>query len=82
MLLKSCNKKQKQERKNNRLLYLVKNKLDCVEMLVSKSVMDGIIDHNEFLEIIKEKKTMIVRKMNRKLKLFKKIKIINFFFLL
>ena len=82
MLLKSCNKKQKQERKNNRLLYLVKNKLDCVEMLVSKSVIDGIIDHNEFLEIIKDKKTMIVRKMNRKLKLFKKIKIINFFFLL
>ena len=82
MLLKSCNKKQKQERKNNRLLHLAKNKLDCVEMLVSKSVMDGIIDHYEFLEIIKEKKTMIVRKMNRKLKLFKKIKITNFFFLL
>ena len=82
MLLKSCNKKQKQERKNNRLLHLAKNKLDCVEMLVSKSVMDGIIDHYEVLEIIKEKKTMIVRKMNRKLKLFKKIKIINFFFLL
>ena len=25
-------------------------------MLVSKSVMDGIIDHNEFLAIMKEKK--------------------------
>ena len=25
-------------------------------MLVSKSVQDGIIEHNEFLEIIKEKK--------------------------
>ena len=54
-------KKLQQERKTrkkkyNRLLYLAKNKLDCVEMLVSKSVMDGIIDHNEFLAIMKEKK--------------------------
>ena len=56
MLLKNCNKKQKQKRKNNRLLYLTKNKLDCVEMLVSKLVQDGIIDHNEFLAIMKEKK--------------------------
>ena len=56
MLLKNCSKKQRQEKKHNRLLYLAKNKLDCVEMLVSKSVMDGIIDHNEFLAIMKEKK--------------------------
>ena len=46
------------KKKHNRLLYLAKNKLDCVEMLVNKSVMDGIIDHNEFLAIIKEKKKM------------------------
>ena len=44
------------KKKHNRLLYLAKNKLDCVEMLVSKSVMDGIIDHNEFLVIMKEEK--------------------------
>ena len=57
MLLKNCNKKQKQERKKrNKLLHWNKNKLDCVEMLVTKSVMDRIIDHNEFLAIIKEKK--------------------------
>ena len=55
-MLKNCNKKQKQERKNNKLLYLAKDKLDCVEMLVIISVMDGIIDHNEFLAIMKEKK--------------------------
>ena len=41
---------------HNKLLYLANNKLDCVEMLVSKSVMDGIIDHDEFLAIMKEKK--------------------------
>ena len=46
------------KKKHNRLLYLAKAKLDCVEMLISKSVEDGIIDHNEFLAIMKEKKTM------------------------
>ena len=44
------------KKKHNKLLYLAKNKLICVEMLVSKSVMDGIIDHIEFTAIIKEKK--------------------------
>ena len=44
------------KKKHNKLLYMPKNKLDCVEMLVSKSVMDGVIDHNEFLAIMKEKK--------------------------
>ena len=44
------------KKKHNKLLYLAKNKLDCVEMLVSKSVQDEIIDHNEFLAIMKEKK--------------------------
>ena len=53
----------KRIKKQNRLLYLAKNKLDCVEMLVSKSVMDGVIDHNEFTAIIKEKKTMAVKKI-------------------
>ena len=49
--------KQKQEsKKHNRLFYLVKNKLDCVKMLVSKSVIDGIIDHKELAAIMKEKK--------------------------
>ena len=36
------------KKKHNRILYLAKNKLYCVEMLVSKSVMDGIIEHNLF----------------------------------
>ena len=44
------------KKKHNRLLYLAKNKLDCVELLISNSIKDGIIDHDEFLEILKEKK--------------------------
>ena len=44
------------KKKYNRLLYLAKNKLACIEMLVSKSVTEGNIDHNEFSAIVKEKK--------------------------
>ena len=45
-------------KKHNRLLDLAKNKLDCVEMLISNSIKDGIIDHDEFLAIINEKKIL------------------------
>ena len=44
------------KKKHNSLLYLAKNKLDCVEMLNSNSIKDGKISHDEFLEILKEKK--------------------------
>ena len=69
------------KKKHNRLLYLAKDKLDCVEMLISNSIKNRFIDRNEILAIMKEKKTMIVTKMKVirvnqvKLKLFKKINI-------
>ena len=44
------------KKKHNRLLYLAKSKLDCIEMLISNAIKDGIIKHDEFLEILKEKK--------------------------
>ena len=44
------------KKKQNKLLYLAKNKVDSVEMVVSESLMDGIIEHKEFLAIMKEKK--------------------------
>ena len=31
------------KKKHNKLLYLAKNKLDCIEMLISNSIKDGII---------------------------------------
>ena len=43
------------KKKHNKLLYSTKNKIDCIEMLISNSFKDGIISHNEFLEILKEK---------------------------
>ena len=44
------------KKEHNKLLYLPKNKLDCIEMLISNSIRDGIISHDKFLEILKEKK--------------------------
>ena len=41
---------------HNKFLYLAKSKLDYIEMVISYSIKDGIVDHNEFLEIIKKKK--------------------------
>ena len=66
------------KKKHNRLLYLAKKKLDCVEMLVSKSVQDGIIDHDEFLAIMKEKKYYDSQNFEIKLKL----RLFKFFFFL
>ena len=39
------------KKKHNKILYLAKNKLDCIEMLISNSIKDAIISHVEFLEI-------------------------------
>ena len=44
------------KKKHKKLLHLAKNKLDCVEMLISNSIKDGTISHDEFLEILKQKK--------------------------
>ena len=43
-------------------MYLAKNKLKCVEMLISNSIKDEIIDPNEFIAIIKEKKDYACQK--------------------
>ena len=41
------------KKKHNKLLYSTNNILDCIEMLISSSIKDGIISHDEFLEILK-----------------------------
>ena len=48
------------KKKHNKLLYLAKNKLDHIEMLISNSIKDEIISHDELLEILKEKKNIMV----------------------
>ena len=52
----------KRNKSHNKVLYLGKNKLDCIEMLISQSIMDLNISHDEFKMIINEKKTMIIKK--------------------
>ena len=55
--------KQKKRKKNrNKLLYMGKNKLDCIEMLISHSIMDLNISHDEFKMIMNEKKDYDNRK--------------------
>ena len=46
----------KKKKKHNKVLYLGKNKLDCIEMLVSQFIIDLNISHDEFKMIINEKK--------------------------
>ena len=55
-LIKIQQETKSRKKKHNRLLYLAKNKLDCIEMLISNSIKEGIINDDEFLEILKEKK--------------------------
>ena len=50
------------KKKHNKLLYLAKNKLDCIELLISNSIKDGITDYDELLEILKEKKQYVFLK--------------------
>ena len=62
------------KKKQNRLLYLAKSKLDCIEMLISNSIKNGIINHDEFLKILKEKKQY------DNLKNEDKVEVVYFFF--
>ena len=58
------------KKKHNRLLYLCKNKLDCVEMLISNSIEDKLISRDQFLQILKEKKQYDRSKNEEKQKWF------------
>ena len=49
-------KQKKRKKKHNKVLYLGKNKLDCLEMLISQTIADIQISHEEFKMIIDEKK--------------------------
>ena len=46
----------KKEKKHNKVLYLGKNKLDCIELLISQAIIDLQISHEEFEIIVDEKK--------------------------
>ena len=58
LMVKLHEKTKTSKKKHNELLYLAKNKLDCVEILLSQTIEDQIITHNEFKMILNEKKTV------------------------
>ena len=52
------------KKKRNKIIYLGKNKLDCIEMIISQSIVDLNISHEEFKMIMNEKKKIIMIKKN------------------
>ena len=46
----------KRKKKHNKLLYLCKDKLDCIEMLIGQVITDLKISHEEFKAIMNEKR--------------------------
>ena len=48
----------KRKKKQNKLFYLSKNKVDCIEMLISQSITDLNISHEEFKFIANKKKIL------------------------
>ena len=56
----------KKKKKHNKILYLGKNKLDCIEMLISQAIIDLQISHEEFKMILDEKKDYDNQKKKKK----------------
>ena len=54
--------RQKRKKKHNKIFYLSKNKLDCIEMLLSQAVIDLQITYDEFKMIMNEKKKTTIMK--------------------
>ena len=48
IIIKLKNESKTRKKKHNKLLYSAKSKLDCIEMLISSSIEDKIISHDEF----------------------------------
>ena len=52
----------KRKKKHNKIFYLGKNNADSAEMLISQSIIDLDITHEEFKTIINEKKDCDIQK--------------------
>ena len=64
IIKKLLHETKKRKKKLNKILYLSKNKLDCIEMLISQAIIDSRISHEEFKMIIDEKKDYYNQKEN------------------
>ena len=56
--------KQKRKKRHDKVHYLARNKLDCIEMLISQSIMDLNINQDEFKMIMNEKEDYDNQKNN------------------
>ena len=54
----------KEKKKHNKVLHLGKNKLGCIEMLISQAIIDLQISHEEVKMIVDEKKDYNKQKQN------------------
>ena len=54
----------KRKKKHNKVLYLNKNKLDYIELVISQAIIDLQISHEEFEMIVNEKKDYDNQKEN------------------
>ena len=57
-------KQKKRKRKDNKVIYLGKNRLDCIELLISQAIIDLQISHEEF-EMIENQKENEINKGNK-----------------
>ena len=55
MVKKLLNIKRKKKKKHNKILALARNKLNIIETLISKALIDFDISHEEFSKIIYER---------------------------
>ena len=51
----------KRKKRHNKLLYLCKDQLDCIEMLIRQSITNLNTSHEGFKAIINEKKIMTIK---------------------
>ena len=74
--------RRKKKKKHDKIIVLAKNKLSIVETLISESLIDFDISHDEYAKIIDEKvknenNKEIIRSINNNSKSFKKIKFLK-----
>ena len=64
IIKKLLNITRKKKKKHDKILMLVKNKLNSIEALISQALIDTAISHEEFISILKEKDRYEMMKNN------------------
>ena len=67
---RSCDFKNKNKKKHNKIVLLAKSKLNRIEVLISKTLIDSVISHDKFISI-----NNVVKKYNKMKEEIKNLKI-------